>query len=372
MNKIDVVIIGGGIAGLSAGWALSDSASVILIEQESATATHSTGRSAALISETYGPIEACALAAASRTFLTNPPEGFSDLPLLSPRGLLWISDTENALDKVTTGAKRLDVQTQRLTAAKAHSLVPVLREEWLGDALLEPDAMDIDVAALVASFRAGFLRRGGKIELSNEAIKVTRTGNSWEVTTPSQTIGCDVVVNAGGAWADTVAVRSGIQAIGLQPYRRTMFMFPVPDYDMSSWPLVMDAGGRFYFEAESGGLLASPAEETPTEPHDARADELAMAKATDELATATTLVVKGVKQKWAGLRTFAKDRLPVVGFEPDAPGFFWLAGQGGAGIKTSPALATLTRALILDEEIPADLAATGLNPKALEPGRFRS
>jgi len=370
MIRADIVIVGGGIAGLSAGWELSDRASVVVLETETTVASHASGRSAAVISETYGPAGVCALAAASRPFLDNPPPSFTEVPLLGPRGMLWVSHTPESLGAAAATARRLGATTERLSAAEAQALVPVMRREWIGDAMLEPSVMSIDVAALIDGFRSGLTSRGGLIRTADQAITLERTREFWIVTTDHQSIGCDLVINAAGAWADEVAGRAGVMPLGLVPMRRTAFLFPAGRDDARSWPLVMDAGGGFYFEPEGDCLLASPADETPTHAHDARPDEMAMAMATDALAAASTLVVKGVRRSWAGLRTFAPDRLPVVGFDPDMPGFFWLAGQGGAGIKTSPALAALTRALVFGEESPGEFGSVGLDPESLDPARL--
>lgn len=361
--QADIVVVGGGIAGLSAAWELAADASVVLLEQEAQPATHATGRSAAVISETYGPREVCAIAAASRDFLTSPPPSFTEVPLLSPRGMLWVSDRPNALDAITQQAGGLDLTLERASSDRARELVPVLRPEWVADALYEPEVKAIDVGSLLEGYRSGLLARGGKIYTSRQSIELTARSGSWEVRHSAGITRCSTVVNAAGAWADAVAASAGLEALGLQPLLRTAFLFPAHEPGATEWPLVMDFGGKFYFEPEGDLLLTSPAEETPCEPHDARADELAMAQATDALAEATTLQVRGVRQRWGGLRTFAADRLPVVGFDPRATGFFWLAGQGGAGIKTAPALAALTRQLItkstMESQIPLDIATIG-------------
>ncbi|MCP5025110.1 MAG: FAD-binding oxidoreductase, partial [Actinomycetia bacterium] len=328
-TRTDVVVIGAGIAGLSAAWALATEASVVVIEQELLPATHTSGRSAALISETSGPPEVCALAAASRPFLTDPPESFTPVPLLHPRGMLWVTDSPGGLNQIATQASEQDIEHQVLSAAAAVEQVSVLRQDWVAEAVLEPQAKTIDVAALIEAYRRGLLDRGGHLSISSPAIGARRVGDHWEVEVPDETIVCDLVIDAAGAWADQVAGIAGLEPLGLRPLRRTAFTFPVPHPDRGHWPLVMNHGGRFYFQPEGEGLLASPADETPCEPHDARADELAMAKATDALAEATTLRVQGVNSRWAGLRTFAPDRLPVVGFDPRDEGWFWLAGQGG-------------------------------------------
>jgi D-arginine dehydrogenase len=232
-------------------------------------------------------------------------------------------------------------------------------------------AMSIDVARLLGGFLTGFRRRGGAVRCSDPALRLEPAGDRWRVVTPSGTITAEAVVNAAGAWADRVGGTAGLDPIGLQPLRRTAFVFPADG--VAAWPLVMDIGSRFYFEPEGPGLLASPADETPSEPTDARADELDIARAVDALAQATTLEVRGVRSSWAGLRTFAPDRLPVVGPDPRAPGLFWLAGQGGGGIKTSPALAHYVTGLVVDGIPPAELGGVDLRPfhQDIRPDRLR-
>lgn len=367
-----VIVVGGGIAGASAAWALADVlADVTLLELEAQPGTHATGRSAAILSETSGLTEVCGLAVASRAFFTTPPDGFCTTDLLSERGLLWVTDDADdpANDALIESAARVGVTLQALSPERAHELVPALRPEWVGTALHEPHAMSIDVAQLLDGYLSGFRTRGGTVRTSTPALALAHDGDIWTIDTGTEQLRCDVVVDAAGAWADDVAVRAGLTPVGLQPYLRTAFTFPVDDTD--DWPLVMDIPGRFYFEPEAPGLLGSPSEETPTDPCDAQADDLAVAMAVDALAEATTLAVRGVRNRWAGLRTFAPDRLPVVGPDPAAPGFFWLAGQGGAGIKTAPALAEAITSLVTDTAWPSRLTELGVTAPALSPARLR-
>jgi D-arginine dehydrogenase len=384
MASSRVVVIGAGIAGAAAAHRLAESCEVVLVEMEPHAGFHATGRSAATLSETSGSAAVCALAAASRPFFVDPPDDAFGGGVLRPRGLLWVADEpwRSALDDLAAVAASIGVRAERLDGDAAAAVVPVLRPDWLDAALYEPDAMSIDVARLLDGYLTAFRRRGGTVRLATPAVRVERTGSSWRValtgapSTPSgagvdadDVVECDVVVNAAGAWADEIARRSGVTPIGLRPLRRTAFVFPVEGVD--GWPLVMDVGSRFYFEPEGPGLLASPGEETPSEPCDARADELAMAQATDSLAEATTLRVRGVRSSWAGLRTFTADRVPLVGEEPDHPGWFWLAGQGGAGIKTAPAMADTLASLVLDEPFPAALSSLGVTAAMLAPDRLR-
>ena len=376
--EVDVAVVGAGVAGLSAAWSLARDASVVVLEQEELPATHASGRSAAVLSETSGPAAVCALARASRPFLTAPPPSFTPVPLVAPRGMLWVSDVVGGTDHIAAAAAELGVAHRTLTTREATAAVSVLRADWVAAAVLEEDAMSIDVAALLDGYRAGLARRGGQLLTGHRVEALHRHDDRWTIAGGDRTVRCEVVVNAAGAWVDRVAAAAGLAPIGFQPLLRTAFTFPAEE-SQQGWPLVMDTGGRFYFEPEGPGLLASPADETLSVPHDARADELAMGRAVDALAEATTLAVRGVRSKWAGLRTFAPDRVPVVGFDPRAPGFFWLAGQGGGGIKTAPALAELASARILGtrpaDTSPADTDPTGtgadrwdLGPERFLPG----
>lgn len=370
-DRPKVVVVGGGIAGAAAAHALALDADVVLVEMEPQAGFHATGRSAAVLSETSGSRAVCALASASRTFFVDPPDDTLDATVLTPRGLLWVGDagTRPALDDLAAVAGSLGADAAMLDAEEVQRLVPAMRRDWLAGALHEPDAMSIDVARLLDGFLTGLRRRGGNVRLGTPAMRLERHGSSWRVDVADGSIGCDVVVDAAGAWADDIARRAGVEPLGLQPFRRTAFTFPLDG--ASDWPLVMDVGGHFYFEPEGPGLLASPAEETPSEPCDARADELAIAMAVDALAAATTIAVRGVRSTWAGLRTFAPDRVPVIGEDPDHPGFHWLAGQGGAGIKTAPAMAAALAAGVLGRPFPTTLTELGLEPASLAPDRFR-
>lgn len=367
-----VIVVGAGIAGASAAWSLAASLDdVTLLELENQPGTHATGRSAAILSETSGLREVCALAVASRSFFTTPPTDFCSAALLSPRGLLWVNDNPDdpANDALVVSAQSVGVALEALDPRQAQDLVPVLRREWVGTALHEPNAMSIDVAQLLDGYVRGFRARGGTVSMSTPALRLHHDGSAWTVDTGVEQLRCDIVINAAGAWADDVAARADVAPVGLQPYLRTAFTFPVDGTD--DWPLVMDIGGRFYFEPEVPGLLASPSEETPTEPCDARADELAVAMAVDALDEATTLEVRGVRSRWAGLRSFVPDRLPVVGGDPTAPGFFWLAGQGGAGIKTAPALAATISSVVMGTGWPAQLTELDVTEQSLSPARLR-
>jgi D-arginine dehydrogenase len=328
-----------------------------------------------MLSETSGSAPVRHLAVASRPFFETPPDGFSDHPLVGSRGLLWVADATNA-SALGSFARDAAVQVDSvalLGAEQARDLVPVLRATWLAQALFEPDARSIDVHGLLQGYLRGVHRAGGSAEPGEGLISATPTGGGWSVRTDRRVVTAGTIVNAAGGWADDVARRCGIPPIGLVTTKRTAFVFAPPDgIDISGWPLVMDFAGRFYVGPEATQLLASPAEETPVDPHDARADEADVARAVDALAEATTLTVRGVRRAWAGLRTFAPDRVPIVGLDPAHPSFCWAAGQGGYGIKSAPAIAELVAAAVVGTQVDARVTAAGVDPARYAPDRFRS
>ena len=369
-DRVRVVVIGAGIAGAAAAWHLAEHASVVIIEREGHPGAHATGRSAALHTETSGAPVVSTLAAVSRRFLAEPPEGFTDHPLLSPRGLLWIARAaeRNSLDDKAAAAQAHGVEVHRLDSSQCCELVGVLRAEAAAEGVYEPGAMNIDVDGLLQGFMRGARRRGAEVHVSAGTAAVVERDGGWRVHAGERHWDCDVVVNAAGAWCDQLAGSAGIAPLGLRPLRRSVFVFPPPEgVDASGWPMVWDIGNRFYFEPEGPMLLVSPVDETPSEPCDARPETIDIARGVEELEAAADLQVRGVRRTWAGLRTFTPDDVPAAGFDPDHPGFFWLAGQGGYGIKTSPALGRLCAALILDHEPPLEAG----DVKALDPARFR-
>ena len=375
-----VAVVGGGIAGVAAAWALAEHHDVVVVEAELDLGTHATGRSAATLSQTSGLPAVCALARASRAFFVDPPEGFAVHPLAVRMGLLWIGrdGDDRALDELATvSASGAAPSARRIDQREVSSLVPAMRPDAIAaGGVWEADALKLDVAALLAAFASGARRRGADIRRDCAALELNHTGDHWTLTCTHRdagttTLDVDIVVNAAGAWGDVVAERAGVVPLGLRPLRRTACIVPAST-DVSRWPLVMDVTGRFYFEPEAGGLLLSPADEAPSEPMDVAAEMEDVAWALAMLNEATTLDVRHVHASWAGLRTFAPDRLPAIGWDPDAPQFCWLVGQGGAGIKTSPALASAVAAIVGDAvRWPAELAAVGVLADDLAPGRFR-
>ena len=325
----DVAVVGGGIAGAAVAWWLRDLASVVVLEAEPHVGAHATGRSAAVLTTTTGSATVRRATVESRPFFVDPPDGFSDVPLARRRRVLRVGTTQ-----VWEG-------TERIGADEARRLVPPLREDWAAAAVLEEGGLDLDVDALLQGFLRGVRRAGGVVRTGARVTSIQRS-RSWRLRTTAGDVAADVVVDAAGAWADEVAGMAGVAPRGLQALRRTAFLFRPPDgLATADWPLVMDGAEQWYVKPDAGLLLGSPADETPTRPCDARPEELDVALGIERITGALDLDVRAIRRAWAGLRTFAPDREPVVGADPDEPSFVWLAGQGGYGIKTAPALGRL-------------------------------
>jgi D-arginine dehydrogenase len=366
----DIIVIGAGMAGASAAAHLADGRHVILLEGEDQPGYHSTGRSAALFSESYGPPAVHILTRAGRDFYEDCAGGLAEHPILTPRGVLVFAmpGQESLLDDA-----RRDPAVQLLTAAEACAIVPVLRPEKIVAAIHEPGAMDIDVHGLHAAYLRLLRRRGGDLVAAAPVARLAHFGGAWTATTPGGDFTAPIVVNCAGAWADQVAALVGLPPVGLVPKRRTALIIAAPPgIDVGAWPLTIDAAETGYFKPEAGKLLVSPADETPVVPSDVQPEELDIAIAIERLIERTTIRVAHVERKWAGLRSFVADKIPVVGFDPLASGFFWLAGQGGYGIQAAEGLARSAAMLIGSGRLPADIAAAGLDPATLSPARFRA
>lgn len=374
MATHDIVVIGAGIAGTSVACELARLGSVLLVERENVPGYHSTGRSAAVLTESYGVEAIRRLTVASRGFLASPPPEFANHSLLHARPVLWVAraDQMPKLEAAVAAAQRLVPSIRLVDAGEARLHCPALRPDYVAGGQLEPDAMDIDVSGLHQGFLKVFRRRGGLFQANAEVVGITREGDAWTIESTCGKVSCGIVVNAAGAWCDTVARLAGAPAIGLTPKRRTAFVFDTQaGVAADGWPSVIDSDEEFYFKPESGGILGSPADETPVPPCDVQPEMLDIALAIDRIQRATTLTVRRPRSQWAGLRTFAPDKTPVVGMEPEFPGFFWLAGQGGYGIMTAPALARASAGLIESGDLPADLRETGLSREDLAPERLR-
>lgn len=359
----DVIVIGGGIAGISAAARLSADLKVTIIEAEGSLAYHSTGRSAAMFIRNYGPPAVRALNSLAEPFYRNP-EGFSDQPLLSPRGEMTLDCGDAAAYAAYCDGS---VGLEHLTTEEACKIVPILRPDVVKRAVYEPDASDIDVHQLMSCFTKMARDQGAVIATNHKAKSITRAGNSWAIDTGDEVFHTDVVVNAAGAWADDVARRAGVKPMGITPKRRSAVLVPQPDgIDFSSWPLTVPASEDWYIRPDSGRLMISPADEDPVEAQDIQPDDMVLAEGIDRFERATTMKITRVEHRWAGLRSFPPDKNPVVGFAPDAENFFWLAGQGGYGIQTSPALSQLTADLITAKTPECDTETIAM----LAPNRF--
>lgn len=365
MSTADIVVIGGGIAGISAAAELAAAARVVVVEAEPQIGYHATGRSAALFLRNYGNSTLRALNAAAAPVLVEPGEDF-DVPLTRRRGeLLVAAEAELAtLDAYAEGSEGLE----RLDAAGAAGIVPILKPERIAAALLEPDALDIDVDLLLQGYARRLRRRAGRIATGAPVERIARVSGAWRVETARETVEAPVLVNAAGAWADEIARTAGVPPIGLVPCRRSAAILPAPPgHAIDPWPLFGDVSETWYAKPDAGKLMVSPADEDPVDPHDAWADDMVLAEGLDRFERATTVQVTRVERSWAGLRTFASDRTPVAGFDPEAEGFLWLAGQGGYGVQTAPVLARLAAALCGGMEPPVAPNVV----RALSPGRFR-
>ena len=369
----DVVVIGGGIAGVTAAAHLAPHTSVTLLEAEATLAYHTTGRSAALFIVNYGQQGFRPLTKASETFLIDPPEGSADGDLLSERGLLWLGreDQMGRLEDIAREGVESGASSQLVDIEEVVELVPVVRSDVITGGLFEPTAQDIDVAALHQAFVRITRQNGGEIRTNQRVRAVDRLVSGWRLTTESDSYECDVIVNASGAWGDVVAELAGIPPVGLVPKRRTAFMVPGSE-DYARWPMAVDTDQDFYFKADGVQLLCSLAEENPSPPEDPRPAMEDIALAIERINHATTLNIRTVNSEWTGLRTFAPDLGLVVGEEPTAPGFFWLVGQGGTGIQASPGYGSLLAALVLGSDLPDELVDAGVDPAVTDPARFRN
>lgn len=368
----DVVVIGAGIAGLSAAAALAGDVSVVVVEMEHTPAHHTTGRSAALFLPTYGPPTIRRLTAASTEFFRTGDDGRSETPLVSPRSLLWVTgDPER--EHLTAMAQELGDagEFDLIDSAACRERCPALRPEWVVAGAVDRDALDIDVAATVAAYRAALVERGGRLRVDHRVTELDRTATGWTVHTTGGSISTGIVVNAAGAWVDAIASLAGVRPLGFEPKRRTIGVSPfAADVDPGDH-FIADAGMEFYFRAEHGTVMFSPADETLSEPTDARPEEIDVAIAIDRINEATTLGLRSVRQSWAGLRTFSPDGDLVIGPDPVDPTFVWCAGQGGYGIQSSPAAGAATAALAMGCPLPTQLVDAGLTPAQLTADRLR-
>lgn len=362
MDNFDVIIVGGGIAGASLGAEIAGKRRALIVEAEDHCGYHATGRSAAFYLESYGGPDVAELTLASRAYLMDPPPDFAEEGFLRVRGDLHI--TRDELPDLPRA-----VEARVVERAELERLIPGILPQWRR-ALLEPGCADIDVARLHASFLRQFRRRGGAMMTRARLCSASYGQGRWAVRLEGgSTLHCAVLVDAAGAWADEIASLAGATPLGIAPKRRTMVQLRVGRSGLRDLPLVDAADGTFYFKGETdNSIWLSPHDEIATGPCDAAPEEIDVALAIDRFQQVVDWPVERVERSWAGLRSFAPDRLPVYGFDPEAPGFFWCAGQGGFGIQTSPAAARLAAALLLDEE-PHETVAH-IDPRVFSPARF--
>ena len=375
VRECDFLIIGAGIGGTSCAHWLAARHSVIVLEMEDQPGYHTTGRSVAVYTEAYGPRVIRALAIGGGDFFRNPPSSFTEVPLGRPHGFLFIAreDQKPVLYDALEAVQPLSPEIHEVSVREALDMVPVLRPDYLAAALLDPNTMALDVDAIHQGYMRGLRRAGAEIVTRAPAETFERRAGKWHVHTPAGEFAAPVVINAAGAWADVVAERAGACTVGLQPKRRTVIAFPLPEgVDGHTWPVAVDAEEEFYFKVDAGVVLGSPADETPVPPQDAQPEEIDIAITVDRIERATTMKVSRIIRRWAGLRSFVPDGVPVVGYDPDVEGFFWCAGQGGYGIETSHGMGRSSAALAAGDSLPEDIRALGVTEADLHPARLRS
>ncbi len=373
MQHCDYLIIGGGIAGASTGYFLAGHGKTIVLEREAQPGYHSTGRSAALYTVAYGTPQVRALTAASRAFYDAPPAGFSDHPLLTPRGELVVDFSGDAaeLQRQFEQARQQVAEARLLSAEQACAMVPVLRRERVRGALYDPSAADIDTAALHQGYLRGIRQQGGEIHCDREVLAISRSAEGWQVDCAGQRYSATLLINAAGAWCDQIAQLAGLPGIGLQPRRRAAFNFQAGEgIDCQNWPALVSLDESFYFKPDAGLLLGSPANADPVAAHDVQPEELDIALGIHQIETHTSLQIRRPAHTWAGLRSFVADGDLVGGFDAQAAGFFWVAAQGGYGIQTSAAMGQACAALIRKQPLPEQLIAAGLTAAMLSPQRL--
>jgi D-arginine dehydrogenase len=375
LQTADFLVVGSGIAAASLGYWLAPHGRTVLLERESQPGYHSTGRSAALFMESYGTPQVRALTLASRAFLMNPPAGFAEQGLLSPRGALQVArpGDEAVLDARWQVLRSLSPRGRRLDAAGACAMLPALRADRVMGGLYEPDAADMDVHAIHQGYLRGLRHAGGQLVCDAEVTALERQDAEWRVQAGGRDWRAPVVVNAAGAWCDAVAALAGVPAIGLTPKRRSAFLFAPPGDETGAgwqrWPMAIAVDHGWYLKPDAGMLLGSPANEDPVPPQDVQPEELDIALGVHRIEEMTTLRVRPAR-RWAGLRSFVADGDLVGGYDPRTPGFFWLAAQGGYGIQTSAAMGQACAALVLGRALPAHIADFGLTAEMLGPRRL--
>jgi D-arginine dehydrogenase len=363
----DVVVIGGGIAGLSVAAWLAPGCDVVVVEAEDFLGFHTTGRSAALYTECYGDGPIRRLTIASREFLVSGDGLTTPLPVL----FVGAPDDAHTVRELYELFSPLVPSVESVTPKRVAELCDAFQVDATSGGVYEPLAMEIDVDGVQTRYARMVRADGGLILTGARVRSIERTGSTWSIVAGDHRIAAATVVNASGAWGDTIAEMAGVEPLGLRPLLRSVFTTR-PSMPSDGWPFVVDARERWYFKPEGPNLLGSAASELPSEPCDARPPEIDIALGIERINAATKLAIRSVNNTWAGLRTFTPDRVPAVGFDPVHEGFFWLVGQGGYGIMTSPAIGRLSASLILSDSVPGRLAAAGITRDSLSPARLRT
>jgi D-arginine dehydrogenase len=362
----DVAIVGGGIAGLSLAFRLAGAGrSVILLEREDWPGYHASGRSAAMYEPTFGPPVMRAFTRASGGFFHMPPDGFTETPLVADRGVLMVGETGDE----AAMAQALEWGYAETTAAHARRLVPLLKQDRVIGYLWDPATKDIDVDALLQGFLRGARRAGAVVACALPLLSAKRSSGVWRLETKGGVYEAPVAVNAAGAWADDVARLFGATPLCLQPKRRSAMIVPAPG-GADEWPQVFPARDDFYAKPTGGKLMISPSDADPVDPHDAYADDMRLAEGAAAFERLIDWPVTRVERTWGGLRTFAPDGNPVVGFDGEVEGLFWLAGQGGYGIQTSPALSDAAASMLQHQPLPDYVLGEGVTAADINPGRL--
>ena len=346
---------------------------VVYVEAEDQLGYHTTGRSAALLLENDGTESTRSIVQASVDFLLNPPEGLTENVFVRPRDVMHIATFEQSasVDRFLEENSNGRVPTKEISKSEAKKRFPALREQGLDRVVVDEGAGDIDVHCLHQAYLNNFLKNGGQIKPSTRIDSATRNGEHWNLETKMGDIPVDLIVNAAGAWGDQVAIRAGVEPVGLQPRRRTAFTVNNSEPNIQKWGMIADIDLQFYCKPDGQQLLCSLAEENPSEPCDAKHDEADVALAIERINAATTLDIRSVQTAWTGLRTFAPDRSMVIGPDTTDDSFFWCVGQGGTGIMTSPGVGRLLADLFTAGKPSEHFYKTGLKQEDIFPNRFR-
>jgi D-arginine dehydrogenase len=373
MIECDVCVVGGGIAGASLAGRLASDRSVVLVEREEHPGMHTTGRSVAIFTETLIGAQIQPLTRASRTFFETPPDGFSEQPLIRRRDVIQFGREEQfgALHQLQRDLRALGGDGRWMERDEILARLPILKPENAAGAVLDEGSFDMDVDVILQAWLRRLRSADGQVLTSSALKAAVWNGSRWRILAGENEISAAVLVDAAGAWGDEAARVAGVAPLGLEPKRRTVSVMPADGFAVDPWPMGVDADNALYFKPDAGRLLVSAMEQTPSPACDAYPDDMEVAEALDKFEQVVTLPLRRPVRTWAGLRTFAPDNQPVAGYDPAHPGFFWLVGQGGAGIQTSPALSETAAALVRGEPVPDYHAAFGVTAESLSPARFR-